>query len=218
MKFVRPLKVGSALIALVVMVLAVAGVLTAVDDDGDRDAGRPARTMTPEERAAFYLPGPVWDPGKVPHESWSQAEQFNEFPLLWLGVTFDRFNLRSIRRVTSETNDSLTFAYGRCADPPCHVPLTVQVRHVCFWRPEDFAPRAIQIPLTPVRGGAQMLGLGEDALVLWTGGVSVRIGIAGEHAGCRLPTGGSMRAEMLSPRGTRPAHLLRCLLPQPSIR
>src|SRR5688572_21938267 len=93
-------------------------------------------TMTAEERARSFLPGPAWDGKGAGNVTEADATAFSEFPLFWLGTEFGGYSLHSIHRSkydvpNAHPEDLWMFVYGDCPKKPnegCMLPVSVQIR------------------------------------------------------------------------------------------
>ena len=134
------------------------------------------------------------------------ARQFNEFPLYWLGESYDGLPLTRIIRyrydpeppipaVTAE--DSVAFIYGTCTPSPesgCAPPLQIIVEPYCTRPPEIIAPLANVGSSFDIRGAtAQWV---TDHLRIWTGDVSTTIFAAAE-----MPVAEQLRLVSEGPEG-----------------
>lgn len=175
-----------ATVAAYVVTISIAGVVA-------DDAASPIPTMSAEETAQRFLPGPSWEGKGHSGISQEEAARFDEFPLVWLGESYGGFNLQAIIRSeytpdpgipSHEATDSVTLIYGDCAILPdaesCAVPMTVRVEPACMNRPEWISDLVKAEPLaTDVRGGAWMQRFDDGHVRLWTGKISVFIDAAG---------------------------------------
>lgn len=153
------------LFATVMLAAAAAGALLLVARPFSRDTGTAATS-----------PGP---------SSVQEAAQFKDYPLLWLGESFEGLPLTGIvrslagddpNRPVPTAQDDFTFIYGDCTpgnDGGCAPPLQVLVEPRCFNPPEAF--NYLRSGTNPVRGGAQLKADVPGGPVLWTGDVSVSI-------------------------------------------
>lgn len=113
------------------------------------------------------------------------ARAFQEFPLYWLGESYEGLSLTAIIRyrydpeppipaVTAE--DSVAFIYGTCTPSPeagCAPPVQIIVEPYCTRPPEIIAPLAAVGSSFDMRGAtAQWV---TDHLRIWTGDVSTTI-------------------------------------------
>ncbi len=115
------------------------------------------------------------------------ARQFNEFPLYWLGETYQGLPLRKIIRYTYDPDPSgppalaenlVLFIYGSCTptgqEGGCPPPLSIRVEPYCSRPPESISSRAKVGSTFYVRSAsAQQIGL--DHIRMWTGDVSIAI-------------------------------------------
>lgn len=117
-----------------------------------------------------------------------RARAFDEFPLYWLGESFQGLPLTAV--VWIEDPGAFPgkpwerppakvwiFDYGDCTIPPgresCPIPLTIQIRPYCEVPPEIIADRVKTGPPLEVRGAlVQRTG---HSLRLWTSNVSIGI-------------------------------------------
>lgn len=102
------------------------------------------------------------------------AKQFKEFPLYWLGESYEGLPLTKIIRYRYDENIVL-FIYGSCTPGPesgCPPPLSIRVEPYCMKPPERIAPAVRGTPFQ-VRGAPAEQISGD--LRIWTGEVSVKI-------------------------------------------
>ena len=140
----------------------------------------PTATPTP-------TPAPA-QPASAGQTRWTieDAKQFREFPLYWLGQSYEGLPLTRIIRYrydpeppipAVEAENSVTFIYGDCDPPPdggCAPPLTIVLDDYCLKPPERISPSVKNGPPFEVRGGLAQY-IGEDHVRLWTGNVSIAI-------------------------------------------
>jgi hypothetical protein len=112
------------------------------------------------------------------------AKQFKEFPLYWLGESYEGMPLTKIIRYRydpeppippTEAENIVLFIYGSCTPGPesgCAPPLSIRVEPYCMKPPERFAPAVRGEPLE-VRGAPAEQISGD--LRIWTGEVSIKI-------------------------------------------
>jgi hypothetical protein len=116
------------------------------------------------------------------------ARQFKEFPVYWLGESFQGLSLERVARMDYPGRwpgeiynlpwHEVTFIYGSCTIPPgessCVVPLSVSIRPYCEVPPEIVADAAKTGPPEEIRG-ALAQRMGESHIQLWTSNVTVAI-------------------------------------------
>jgi hypothetical protein len=136
--------------------------------------------------------GGLAEPTSAGQRRWTieDATNFTEFPLYWLGESYNGLPLTRIIRyrydpeppipaVTAE--DSVAFIYGTCTPSPeagCAPPLQIIVEPYCTRPPEIIAPLANVGSSFDIRGAtAQWV---TDHLRIWTGDVSTTIFAAEE--------------------------------------
>ena len=178
---------GFALIAWLVL-----AVVACTQDSGNDDAagGRvleepaPAppspRPAQPQVPTRGILPGDAWDGSGKGNLTESQARAFTALDIYWLGPSYAGFNLQRISYI--QQSNEVSLIYGSCRMPPCPIPLSINLRSVCFVRPEQaleggYRGQALQT----VRGGALMLesrGAGQGT-ILWTGDSFVSVNTLG---------------------------------------
>ncbi len=112
------------------------------------------------------------------------ARQFTEFPLYWLGESYEGLPLTKIIRYRYdpeppippiEAENSVTFIYGSCTPGPesgCAPPLSIRVEPYCMKPPERIAPAVRGTPFE-VRGAVAEQISGD--LRIWAGEVSVKV-------------------------------------------
>jgi len=122
-------------------------------------------------------------PGEI---SVTQARTFQEYPLLWLGDSFEGIPLTTIIRALAQDDpesmlptaqNSITFIYGDCTPPAeeggCAPPLQIVVEPRCFNPPELYS--YVASGPQPIRGGAAWLPGIPGGPILWTGDIAVTI-------------------------------------------
>ena len=129
----------------------------------------------------------------APHE-WSveDAREFDEFPVYWLGESFQGLPLVDVGRMDypgafpgepyNRPWNEVSFIYGDCEIAPgaesCPVPLNIDTRPYCDVPPEVIADWVKTGPPEVIRGAvAQRTG---SSMRLWTGNVSIGIAATGE--------------------------------------
>ncbi len=148
--------------------LALTGLVVSVLDDGGGRGGAPA---------------------SAGQTGWTleDARQFNEFPLYWLGESYDGLPLNRIIRHRFEPGpemrpglrgeNSVTFVYGDCTpvgDSGCPPPVQVIVEAYCTRPPELLAEEVKDGPPIVLRG-ALAQPLGPDQVMVWTGDARVTV-------------------------------------------
>lgn len=137
-----------------------------------------ARPFSGSKGSAAMLPGEI-SPG--------EAAQFDGYPLLWLGESFEGLPLTTVIRAvasddpnspTSTAQDGFYFIYGDCTPPPvdeggCAPPLTVFVQPRCYNPPDVYG--YVTSGTEAVRGGGQLQRGIPGGPILWTGGIAVSI-------------------------------------------
>ena len=151
----------------------------------------PIRAVSTSERRA---PASSLRPGELNAEAVETAQEFDEFPLLWLGESFRGFQLVDVVRANyfipkeaigaarDRAKNSVRLIYGTCVPsggnrPSCPAPVTIVVFAPGTARPPD---QAAPGPSSAARGGE----LREVNLtqMLWFGdGISVQIHANAEH-------------------------------------
>ena len=119
------------------------------------------------------------------------AKQFREFPLYWLGESYEGLPLTKIIRYrydpeppipATEAENIVLFIYGSCTPGPdsgCAPPLSIRVEPYCMKPREGFAPAVRGAPFE-VRGVPAEQIAGD--LRIWTSAVSVKIFTDGQAA------------------------------------
>jgi hypothetical protein len=116
------------------------------------------------------------------------ARHFDEYPVYWLGESFQGLPLTDVARMDwpgafpgKPYNDpwhEVSFTYGDCDIAPgeesCAMPLSVGVRPYCEVPPEVIAEGAKTAPPEVIRG-ATVQRLASGTLQMWTGNVTVNI-------------------------------------------
>lgn len=115
-------------------------------------------------------------------------QQFQEFPVFWLGESFEGLPLTSVIRYVypgtpgigfDDSEDLVSFSYGDCfvpegVDTGCPVPLTIETMPYCKVPPSQLADAVKVGPPFTIRGAlAQRTGPG--SLRLWTRTVTIGI-------------------------------------------
>jgi hypothetical protein len=127
------------------------------------------------------LPGAPVAPGKI-----QEARDFKDWPLWWLGESFDSLNLTYVGERTPRrgfpTINMVAFVYGECTPPPggegCGPPLQIQISPLCWNPPERFG-----IPLDHVVDfrGAKAFWEEGATVRIWTGDSAILIGASPER-------------------------------------
>jgi hypothetical protein len=123
-----------------------------------------------------------------------EAKGFKDFPVYWLGETFQDLPLERISRYVwsdpvgdqargglDTSQDFVGLNYGKCTIPAgqdeggCPVPLYVRITPYCKVPPDLIADRVRNGDFFEFRGAKGLWILGESQLVLWTGEVNVSI-------------------------------------------
>jgi hypothetical protein len=128
----------------------------------------------------FEPPAAVGEQGEpVAAEKLQEARDFKEWPLWWLGESFESLALTNINRLTPEHGysgmNAVSFGYGTCTPPPdggCARPLSIQINPLCFAPPERFT--GVKREDTFDFRGAKALWL-DDHLRIWTGDAAIAI-------------------------------------------
>ena len=114
------------------------------------------------------------------------ARQFKEFPLYWLGESYEGLPLTKIIRYRYdpeppippiEAENSVTFIYGSCTPGPesgCATPLSIVLDDYCLKPPERISTSVKRGPPFDVRRGLAQY-IGRDHVRVWTGNVSIAI-------------------------------------------
>ena len=139
-----------------------------------RDGG--GETLAPPAAVGEQdLPGTPVAPEKI-----QEARDFEDWPLWWLGESFDSFALTNIKEWTPErgfpTMNSVSLTYGTCTPRPgtggCAPPLSIQVEPLCYTLPERITGFT-RDDLFDFRG-AKALWV-HDHLRIWTGDSAISI-------------------------------------------
>jgi hypothetical protein len=126
----------------------------------------------------------------TPRTGWTieEAEAFHEYPVLWLGESFDAMPVTGITRLQSSEppgvpapdTDMVTVVYGDCTPagtpPTCVPPVQIVSTPYCL-RPQSLAaPEVLAGEPFELRGAvAQWVGPGHATLVLYGGQSTVTI-------------------------------------------
>ena len=177
-QLVIPALVGLAAIAAAAIVAAQLGVLGSSEDGGSGLTSSPAETADPEEldpltRAQTESADPNAVAGKS-NMSVEEARAFSEFPLYWLGETYEGLELTTLL----EVKNVVTFLYGKCVirgDGGCPAPFQVVIRPLCLSRPGTAHPSVHAGELFSLRGalaqeytdGHLQLGIGSASVTLF---------------------------------------------------
>jgi len=154
------------------------------------------------------LPGTPVAPEKI-----QEARDFKDWPLWWLGESFDSLNLAYITQFTEKRGFSrmniVSFIYGTCTPPPggegCGPPLEVQVSPLC-WNPPERLGIARE-DLVDFRGAVAFWEEG-GTLRIWTGDSAILIGASRDRL--------QKAAEELVPLGNIEVTLTDSELPPPN--
>jgi hypothetical protein len=148
---------------------------------------------------ALLLGGIVWavvgqgdgtTPATAAPQVWSveNARQFKDFPVYWVGESFQGLPLVAVHRMDYPGDfpgkpynhpwHEVSFDYGDCTIAPgeesCTVPLTIAIRPYCEVPPEVIADAVKTGPPEEIRGAvAQMTG--KSQVRLWTSNVTIGI-------------------------------------------
>ena len=176
---VIPVLVGVAAIAAVPMVAAQLGVLGSSEDDSGGLTNSPAETADPGEHGLTNSPAESSDPNAVAGKSNMSVEEaraFSEFPLYWLGETYEGLELTTLLG----GKNHFSFLYGKCVIRPagdggCPQPFQVIIRPLCLSRPGTKAPMVHAGELFTLRGalaqeytdGHLELGIGSVSVTLF---------------------------------------------------
>ena len=170
---VIPALVGLAAIVAAAMVAAQLGVLGS--SEGELDPLARARTESADPNAV----------AGNSNMSVEEARAFSEFPLYWLGETYEGLELTTLRRVKYGPEIGLgfpqhkvTFLYGKCVtkgDGGCLQPFQVIVQPLCLSRPGTKDPGVHAGELFSLRGalaqeytdGHLELGIGSVSVTLF---------------------------------------------------
>ncbi len=114
--------------------------------------------------------------------------KFKEFPVYWLGESFQGLPLERVARMDypggfpgkpyNHPWHEVTFIYGHCTIAPgrssCRVPLTIATRPYCEVPPEVVLGPARTAPPEEIRG-AMVHRMGRSQMRVWTSNVSIGI-------------------------------------------
>ena len=130
-----------------------------------------------------------WEPPPKPVSNWTveDARGFNEFPLYWLGESYEGLPLTSMRLSTDGDGvRHATFFYGEpslAGGAPSQSwlpPLEVDIQPYCGFSPEeflsyeeDYEAEVIGVQIRSVNGYLRRHSPREASLVLWTGGSAI---------------------------------------------
>jgi hypothetical protein len=156
-----------AVIALGLLALLLGGIVWAVVGRGD---GTTPATVDPLMSAV------------------EDVRQFDEFPVYWLGESFQGLPLERVARMDYPGHapgtiynvpwHEVRFIYGSCTIPPgessCVVPLSIAIRPYCEVPPEIVADAVKTGPPEEIRG-AVVQRTGESQMRVWTSDVSIGI-------------------------------------------
>jgi len=197
----RIMKYGVWLLPPLIVAAAMLAFLLVRDSGGD--------TFTPPAVVGEQdLPGTP-----VAAEKIQEARDFKDWPLWWLGESFDSLHLTYIDQFTEKRGFSrmnfVSFGYGTCTPRPdaggCGLPLEIQVDPLCFTPPERIT--GVEREDTFEFRGARALWV-DDHLRIWTGDSA--IAIFGSHD--RI----LRAADALRPLGNIPVTLIDSRLPPPN--
>jgi hypothetical protein len=114
--------------------------------------------------------------------------EFEEFPVYWLGESFQGLPLAAVQRIDypgafpgkpyNDPRNEVAFIYGDCTIPPgetgCPMPLSIDIVPYCDVPPEVIADAVKTGPQEEIRG-ATVQRTGKSSMRLWTGDVSIGI-------------------------------------------
>ena len=179
-RLVIPVLVVVAAIAAVAVVAAQLGVLGSSENDSGGLTSSPAESADPEEldplaRAQAESADPNAVAGNS-NMSVEEAREFSEFPLYWLGETYEGLELTTLLG----SKNSVSFLYGKCVVRPageggCPQPFQVYVQPLCDSRPGTAHPMVHAGELFTLRGalaqeytdGHLQLGIGAVSVTLF---------------------------------------------------
>jgi hypothetical protein len=130
------------------------------------------------------------EPPPKPVSNWTveDARGFNEFPLYWLGESYEGLPLTSMRLSTDGDGVThATFSYGEPSlggSPDSQswgTPLEVDIQPYCGFSPEEFLSyeeyeaEAIGVQIRGVNGYLRRYSSREAYLFLWTGGSFIHL-------------------------------------------
>jgi len=121
------------------------------------------------------------------------ARKFKEFPVYWLGESFQGLPLVAVHRMDypgafpgkpyDDPWHEVSFSYGKCTIAPgrssCPVPLTIATRPYCEVPPEVVLGPARTAPPEEIRG-AMVHRMGRSHMQLWTSNVTITIAATDE--------------------------------------
>ena len=132
-----------------------------------------------------------WDPPPKPVSNWTvlDARGFNEFPLYWLGESYEELPLTLVSLSTDGDGvRHATFFYGETSlagGAPSQSwlpPLEVDIQPYCGYSPEEFLghDRYVESDISSVQirgvdGYLERYSSSEANLVLWTGGSAIHL-------------------------------------------
>jgi len=131
---------------------------------------------------SFEPPAAVGEQGKpVAAEKIQEARDFKEWPLWWLGDSYESLPVTKILWGTPEHGFSdqnrVYFVYGTCTPPPggggCASPLSIAIQPLCWAPPERIAGIEREDPYD--LRGAKALWIDERQLGIWTGDAAISI-------------------------------------------
>lgn len=129
---------------------------------------------TPDRWPKQFYTGEPWD-GRGQGASMSQAEieAFDDFPLFWLGPSYDGYHLQEAIDLSAR----VVFVYGTCprfpANISCSSPLVVHVLQ-CSYNPYSPLHRASGPP-EELPDGVVVQPQFEGSAAVWTGGVQLQV-------------------------------------------
>lgn len=150
----------------------------------------------------------------VAAEKLQEARDFKDWPLWWLGESFDSLALTDVAQFTAEkglpTHNAVYFIYGTCTPPPggegCGPPLSVVVQPLCWVPPERIAGVKRDDPVD--FRGAKALWESGGTVRIWTGDSAILIGTSSERL--------QRATEALKPFGNVEVTLTDSKLPPPN--
>ncbi|GAB4324513.1 MAG: hypothetical protein Kow0010_06510 [Dehalococcoidia bacterium] len=144
------------------------------------------------ERNAAYSPPDRFRPGQLRPDKVAEVVGFTDFPVLWLGETFDGYNLTAVQRANINDqerpgwpdgyiNNSLLLVYGDCVpdtsgeSPSCVPPLSITIQAGNIVPPIDEVDPGVGASAVLTVRGIQALELGPTTHLWFDNGMTVSV-------------------------------------------
>lgn len=191
-RFLAPF--GAAAVAFVVG-CGAAMAFSTLREGGDDSEVLPTQ-LSQDEVSSRFAPGNSWNGVGSGNWSMAAAEEFADFPLMWLGSELEGYHLRAIDRYqysgpenlpAQQRGNVVIFGYGDCVvdktaeHPTCPEPLAVRIEPSCVVRP-DAVSQTVALSRDNARGGAELVKFRDGHATLWTGRAMITVQAPGQPA------------------------------------